>query len=133
MTAVPLIFGRLTAADYEEEVARDPRIDALRAKMQVRENPDFTRDYYDPDKRFIGNAVQIRFTDGTMTERVEISVPIGHRLRRAEGLPLLEQKFRASLSGKLSPDKFAELREICSDGARLQTTEATHFMSLLIH
>jgi 2-methylcitrate dehydratase len=132
MTAVPLVFGRLTAADYEDEVARDPRIDALRAKMQVRENPDFTRDYYDPDKRFIGNAVQVEFKDGSKTERIEVSVPIGHRLRRTEGLPLLEEKFRASLSGRLSKPKFAELCAICGDGAKLKAAEVTHFMALLV-
>jgi 2-methylcitrate dehydratase len=132
MTAVPLIFGRLTAADYEDDVARDPRIDALRAKMQVRENADFTRDYYDSEKRFIGNAVQVEFKNGTKTERVEISVPIGHRLRRAEGLPRLEEKFRTSLAAKLSPSKFAELRDICSDGARFQAVDVTHFMSLIV-
>jgi 2-methylcitrate dehydratase len=132
MTAVPLIFGRLTAADYEDDVASDSRIDALRAKMQVRENPDFTRDYCDPDKRFIGNAVQVEFKDGTKTERVGVSVPIGHRLRRAEGLPLLEEKFRASLAGKLPASRCAELRNICGDGAKLQATEVTHFMSLIV-
>lgn len=132
MTAVPLIFGRLTASDYEDEVARDPRIDALRAKMQVRENPDFTRDYYDPDKRFIGNAVQVEFKDGSKTERIEVSVPIGHRRRRDEGLPLLEEKFRASLSGKLALAPFAQLRDICGDGAKLQATAVEHFMSLLV-
>jgi 2-methylcitrate dehydratase len=132
MTAVPLIFGRLTAADYEDEAARDPRIDALRAKMQVRENPDFTHDYYDPDKRFIGNAVKVQFKDGTKTERVAVSVPIGHRLRRAEGLPLLEEKFQASLSSKLSAPKLAKLLEICGDGVKQQATEVAHFMSLLV-
>jgi 2-methylcitrate dehydratase len=132
MTAVPLIFGRLTAADYEDDVARDPRIDALRAKMQVRENADFTRDYYDPEKRFIGNALQVEFKDGTKTERIEVSVPIGHRLRRAEGLPRSDEKFRASLASKLSPSKFAELGDICSNCAHLFETEVTHFMSLII-
>src|SRR5690606_32395775 len=72
MTAVPLIFGRLTAADYEDDVAADPRIDDLRARMEVRENPAFTRDYYDPDKRYIGNAVQVFFHDGTSTPRVQV-------------------------------------------------------------
>ena len=70
MVAVPLIFGRLTAADYDDAVARDPRIDALRSKMVVHENPGFTSDYFDPDKRYIGNAVQVFFADGTKTARV---------------------------------------------------------------
>jgi 2-methylcitrate dehydratase len=132
MTTVPLIFGRLTAADYEDHVASDPRIDALRAKMRVRENPAFTRDYYDAEKRFIGNAVQVRFKDGTQTDRVEVSVPIGHRLRRAEGLPLLEEKFRASLASKLPAARFTELQQQCSDSARLQATAIDQFMSLLV-
>jgi len=131
MTALPLIFGRLTADDYEDDVACDPRIDALRAKMQVRENTDFTRDYYDPEKRFIGNAVQVVFTDGTRTERVEISVPIGHRLRRAEGLPLLEKKFEASISPKLTPAKYAEFNRICRDARALHATPVDRFMELL--
>jgi 2-methylcitrate dehydratase len=131
MTAVPLIFGRLTADDYTEAVARDPRIDALRAKMRVRENPAFTRDYYDPEKRFIGNAVQVYFTDGTRSERVEVSVPIGHRLRRTEGLPLLEEKFRESVRPKLTPERFAELDRLCHDPPRLHATAVNQFMSLI--
>src|SRR4030081_1194925 len=84
MVAVPLIFGRLTAEDYEDTVARDPRIDALRSKMQVRENAAFTADYYAADKRYIGNALQLFFKDGTSTARVQVDFPIGHRKRRAE-------------------------------------------------
>ena len=131
MTAVPLIFGRLTADDYDDRVASDPRIDALRAKMQVRENTDFTRDYYDPDKRFIGNAVQVRFKDSTQTDRIEVSVPIGHRLRRAEGLPLLEGKFRTSLANKLPAGRLAELQQRCSDIELLNATAVESFMGLL--
>jgi 2-methylcitrate dehydratase len=132
MTAIPLVFGRLTAADYEDDVARDPRIDALRAKMTVRENPDFTRDYYDAEKRYIGNAVQVKFNDGSATERVEVSVPIGHRLRRDEGVPLLVQKFRTSASQRLSSARFDELAALCEDAARLQATPVDDFMALLV-
>src|SRR5215510_8160810 len=89
MVAVPLIFGRLTAADYEDDIADDPRIDALRERTQVRENPTFTREYYDPDKRYIGNAVQIFFRDGSASPPVQVDYPIGHRKRRAEGMPVL--------------------------------------------
>ena len=131
MTAVPLIFGRLTADDYEDDIASDPRIDALRAKMQVRENPGFTRDYYDPQQRFIGNAVQVRFKDGTQTDRIEVSVPIGHRLRRAEGLPLLEQKFRSSLANKMPSARFGELQQLCGDSAALHDADVVGFMGLL--
>jgi 2-methylcitrate dehydratase len=103
MVAVPLIFGRLTAQDYEDAVARDPRIDALRAKMQVRENPTFTQEYYAADKRYIGNAVQVFFNDGTSTARVHVDFPIGHRKRRAEGMPVLVKKFESSVDAYFSP------------------------------
>jgi 2-methylcitrate dehydratase len=103
MVAVPLIFGRLTAEDYEDSVARDPRIDALRATMQVRENPHFTVEYHEPDKRHIGNAVQVFFRDGTSTPRVQVDVPIGHRKRREEGIPLLRRKFEAAVAAHFPP------------------------------
>jgi 2-methylcitrate dehydratase len=131
MTAVPLVFGRLVATDYDDAVAADPRIDALRTKMQVRENADFTRDYYDLDKRYIGNAVQVQFKDGTRTERVELSVPIGHRERRSEGLPLLEKKFVASVRPKLPAEKFAGLERLCRDARQLHETTVNEFMSLV--
>src|SRR5882724_5971768 len=103
MVAVPLIFGRLTAEDYEDTVARDPRIDALRAKMQVRENATFTQDYYAADKRYIGNAIQVFFKDGTSTARVHVDFPIGHRKRRAEGMPVLVKKFESSVDAYFTP------------------------------
>jgi 2-methylcitrate dehydratase len=98
MTAVPLIFGRLTAGDYEDEVASDPRIDALRSVMEVRENATFTSEYYERDKRFIGNAIQVFFRDGTASERIQVDFPIGHRRRRAEGMPVLVKKFESSVA-----------------------------------
>jgi 2-methylcitrate dehydratase len=107
MVAIPLIFGRLTAADYEDAVARDPRIDALRARMQVRENARFTEEYYAPDKRYIGNAVQVFFTDGSHSERLQVDVPLGHRRRRAEGMPVLVRKFQAAVAANF-PAKQAE-------------------------
>src|SRR5216684_1195259 len=97
MVAIPLLFGRLTAEDYEDKVASDPRVDALRAKMEVRENPTFTQEYYAADKRYIGNAVQVFFKDGTSTARVHVDFPIGHRKRRAEGMPVLVKKFESSV------------------------------------
>ena len=97
MVAIPLIFGRLEAADYEDDVASDERIDALRSRMTVVENETFTQDYYEPDKRYIGNAIQIAFRDGSRTERVAIDYPVGHRLRRAEGVPLLLDKYERSV------------------------------------
>ena len=94
MTAVPLIFGRLRAEDYEDDVAADPRIDALRERMQVTENRQFTIDYHDPDKRAIGNSVQVLFRDGSATEKVTVEYPVGHRRRRSEGIPLLLEKIQ---------------------------------------
>ena len=94
MVAIPLIFGHLTAADYEDAVANDPRVDELRNRMVVRENTTFTQEYYAADKRYIGNAVQVFFKDGTATERVHVDVPLGHRKRRAEAMPVLDPKIR---------------------------------------
>ncbi|HUG98929.1 MAG TPA: bifunctional 2-methylcitrate dehydratase/aconitate hydratase [Gammaproteobacteria bacterium] len=132
MTAIPLIFGRLVAADYEDAVAHDPRVDALRDKMTVRENERFTRDYYDPDKRYIGNAVQVFFKDGSSTERVEVEYPIGHRKRRAEGIPVLVRKFEHSLGAKLVERQFAVLKSLCADQQRLEETPVDEFVALLV-
>ncbi len=132
MVAVPLIFGRLTAADYEDDVASDPRIDALRDKMQVRENDVFTKDYFDPDKRYIGNAVQVFFKDGSSTDRIEVHFPIGHRERRAEGIPVLKQKFVDSVSPKLAAGQWEALNALTADRATLRTTAVDDFMALLV-
>ncbi|MBS0432846.1 MAG: bifunctional 2-methylcitrate dehydratase/aconitate hydratase [Proteobacteria bacterium] len=128
MVAVPLIFGRLTADDYTDAVAADPRIDALRAKMTVTENPQFTRDYFDPDKRFIGNAVRVFFKDGTSTERVAIDYPIGHRRRRAEGMPVLKAKFEGAVAGHLPARQAQQLVQLCADGARLEAAPLSEFL-----
>lgn len=97
MVAVPLIFGSLTAESYSDQTAADPRIDALREKMVVRENPEFTEAYFDPDQRAIGNAIQVFFKDGSSTARVSVDFPIGHRRRRGEGIPKLEAKFKDAI------------------------------------
>ena len=132
MVAVALIFGRLTADDYEEAVARDPRIDVLRASMSVRENPQFTRDYYDIERRYIGNAVQVRFTDGSVTERIEISCPAGHRERRVEALPVLRRKFETSVRPWLEADAWARLAAIAADQALFEQTTVDALMDLLV-
>jgi len=132
MVAVPLIFGRLTAADYEDDVARDPRIDALREKMEVRENEQFTRDYFDAEKRYIGNAVQVFFKDGTSTDRIEVHFPIGHRERREEGIPVLMQKFVDSVSPKLKAEQWAALNALSTDRDKLAETTVDDFMALLV-
>jgi 2-methylcitrate dehydratase len=131
MVAIPLLFGRLTARDYEDEVARDPRVDALRAKMQVRENPSFTADYYAPDKRYIGNAVQVFFTDGSSSRRVEVDYPIGHRKRRAEGMPVLMRKFESSVRAQFEDSRARVIVELCSDRARLERMPVDEFLGRL--
>ncbi len=132
MVAVPLIFGRLTAADYEDDVASDPRIDALRDKMEVRENEQYTKDYFDPELRYIGNAVQIFFKDGTSTDRIEVHFPIGHRERRDEGIPVLKQKFVDSVSPKLAAGQWQQLDALCADRDALGKTAVDDFMALLV-
>ncbi|MDE1886676.1 MAG: bifunctional 2-methylcitrate dehydratase/aconitate hydratase [Gammaproteobacteria bacterium] len=132
MTAIPLIFGRLSAKDYEDQVAADARIDALRARMEVRENPQFTKDYYDPAKRYIGNAVQVFFKDGSKTERVAVDFPIGHRKRRAEGIPVLVKKFEQAIAGRLPVKQCEALKVLCADQKKLEATPVTEFMKLWV-
>jgi 2-methylcitrate dehydratase len=132
MVAVPLIQGRLTAADYEDTVAADPRIDALRARMQVVEEPSFTRDYYDAAKRYIGNAVQVFFRDGRSTRRVAVDYPIGHRLRRAEGLPLLKRKFQASVGGHFPAAQAERILRLFEDRAALESSAVSDMMAAMV-
>jgi 2-methylcitrate dehydratase len=130
MVAVPLIFGRLSAADYEDGVAQDPRIDALRDKMSVEVDERYTREYLEADKRSIANAVQIFYKDGTKSKKVEVEYPIGHRRRRDEGIPLLIEKFKRNLARKISPKNIAKISEICADGARLESMAFNEFSDL---
>jgi 2-methylcitrate dehydratase len=127
---VPLIFGRLTAEDYNDDVAADPRIDALRDKMVVTENPQFTKDYFDPDKRYIGNSVQVFFKDGSSTEKVSIDYPIGHRKRRAEGIPVLLKKFEAAMRGHLPSNRVKAILEATADPAKLDAMPIQAFLGL---
>jgi 2-methylcitrate dehydratase len=132
MVAVPLIFGRLTADDYEDDVARDPRIDALRAKMVVTENRDFSRDYLDPDKRAIGNALQVFFEDGSRSARVAIDYPVGHRRRRAEGIPLLLAKFKDNLATRFDAAQIARIEDACTDQTKLEALPVDDFVALWV-
>jgi 2-methylcitrate dehydratase len=132
MVAVPLVHGRLTAADYEDEIARDPRIDALRARMEVHENTQFTADYYSPDKRYIGNAIQVFFRDGSSSERVHADTPIGHRRRRAEGYPVLVGKFRGSLPPVFPHSQCARIEALFADPERLDAMAVDDFMAHLV-
>src|SRR6186713_2676732 len=131
MVAVPLIFGRLTAADYEDAVATDPRIDLLRGKMEVRENTTFTEEYYAADKRYIGNAVQVFFRDGSSTERAHFDFPVGHRKRRAEGIPLLIQKFEASVAAHYPPKQTESLKALFGR-QELDAMPVNEFMAALV-
>ncbi|HEY6871706.1 MAG TPA: bifunctional 2-methylcitrate dehydratase/aconitate hydratase [Geobacteraceae bacterium] len=132
MTAVGLIFGALTADHYGDAVAADPRIDTLRDKMEVVEEPRYSRDYLDPDKRSIANAVQVFFTDGSCTERVEVEYPIGHRRRRHEALPLLVDKCRQNLTVRLPADRAEAIIARCLDRERLAAMPVNGFMEMLV-
>ena len=132
MVAIPLIFGRLTAADYEDNIAADERVDDLRKKMTVNENKSFTEDYFNPDKRYIGNSIQVFFKDGSSTDCVSIDFPIGHRERRAEGIPVLQKKFENSVKHKLHEKQWNTLSEIYTDSSLFNKTSVDFFMSLLV-
>ena len=132
MTAVGLIFGNLTAADYEDRVAADPRIDALRSRMTVVEDKQFSRDYLDPESRSIANAVQVFFKDGTWTNRVEVRFPIGHRRRRAEGIPLLVQKADAAFGGHFGRVRTSAIMELFNNRAKLEATPVQDFVTLFV-
>lgn len=131
MVAVPLIFGRLTADDYTDAVAADPRIDALRARMVVTEEPQWSHDYLDPSKRSIANAVQVFFKDGTSSERVAVEYPIGHRTRRGEGIPQLQKKFALALADHYPARRADQIATVCLDQHRLDITPVNEFMDLL--
>ena len=132
MVAIPLIFGRLTAEDYEDAVANDVRVDRLRSKMQVRENTTFTEEYYAAEKRFIGNAVQIFFRDGSSTERVAVDYPIGHRKRRAEGMPVLVKKFETSVAAHFAPKQTEAIKALFANRAKLEQMPVSEFMACLV-
>jgi 2-methylcitrate dehydratase len=132
MVAIPLLFGRLTASDYEDQIANDPRVDALRAKMQVKENPTFTKEYYDAEKRFIGNAVQVFFKDGSESARVAVDFPIGHRKRRAEGTPVLVKKFKASVAAHFGPKQTDLIEKAFADHAALAAMSVSDLMAKLV-
>ena len=132
MVAIPLIFGRLTAEDYEDKVANDPRVDALRSKMEVRENTTFTQDYYASDKRYIGNAIQVFFRDGSSTSRVHVDFPIGHRKRREEGMPVLVKKFESSVAAYFKEKQSAQIQAAFADAGKLDAMPVNELMATLV-
>jgi 2-methylcitrate dehydratase len=131
MVAVPLIFGHLKASDYEDSFAADPRIDALREKMVCSEEPAFTADYHDPERRSIANSLTITLSDGsTFTETVEY--PLGHRRRRSEGIPLLEAKFRRNLARRFSPEQQQAILQVSLDQQTLEAMPVQEYVDLYV-
>lgn len=131
MVAIGLLFGRLTADDFEDERAADPRIDALREVMVVEEDPQFTLDYYDENKRAISNAIQVYFKDGTHTDKIVVEYPLGHKRRRAEGIPALLEKFKSNLLSAFPPLKTEEIYDLCMDKKKIETMPVHHFMEIV--
>jgi 2-methylcitrate dehydratase len=131
MVAIPLIFGRLTAADYEDGVASDPRIDALREKITCVEEPQFTRDYHDPEKRSIANALRVELVSGEVLEEA-VEYPIGHRRRREEGLPLLEAKFRTNLARRFPEAQHERILEVSLDAKLLDAMPVNEYVDLYL-
>jgi 2-methylcitrate dehydratase len=129
MVAIPLLFGRLTASDYEDWIASDPRIDALRAKMECVEVPAFTRNYHDPEKRSIANALRIELNDGTVLEET-VEYPIGHRRRREAGIPLLIEKFKTNLRRSFTEERQQEILDASLDRERLESMPVHEYVDL---
>ncbi len=132
MVAVPLLFGRLTAGDYEDSIAKDPRIDALRAKMVCVEDKKFSKDYHAPDKRSIANALTVEFKDGTKLKEVVCEYPIGHKRRRKEGMPVLVEKFKTNLARRFPAKQQKAILELCLDQKRLEQTPVHEFVDLMV-
>jgi 2-methylcitrate dehydratase len=131
MVAVPLLFGRLTAADYEDSVASDPRIDGLRAKIECVEEPRFTADYHDPEKRSIASTLRMELNDGTVLEET-VEYPIGHRRRREEGMPLLMEKFKTNLRRRFDDAQQKRILDVSLDGERLEKMAVNEYVDLYV-
>jgi 2-methylcitrate dehydratase len=132
MVAVPLLFGRLTAADYEDSVAGDARIDALRERIECREDPAFTQDYHDPEKRSIANALTVTMKDGTMLPEIVVEYPIGHRRRRTDGIPLLIEKFRTNLARRFAAQQQQAILDVSMDRQRLEALPVSAYVDLYV-
>jgi len=132
MAAIGLLKGNLTAQDYEDAVEADPRIDAIRAKMICVEKAEYTKDYHDPEKRSIANAIQVFFKDGTSSDNIAVEYPIGHRRRRGEGIPELVKKFKVNLARKFDSTKQADILALCLDQAKLEATPVNVFVDMLV-
>ena len=132
MIAVPLIFGRLTAADYEDDVAADPRVDRLREKMSTVEDKQFSKDYLDPEKRSIPNALTVEFNDGSALPEVVVEYPIGHKRRRKEGIPHLVEKFERNLARRFPKQQQKAILDLCMDQKRLEETPVDKFVDMMV-
>ena len=132
MVAVPMIFGRLTASDYEDNVAADPRIDKLRDKMVCVEDKQFTRDYHDPSKRSIANGITVEFKDGSRLKEVVVEYPIGHKRRRKEGMPVLVEKFKTNLARRFPPKQQKAVLELCLDPKKLAAAPVNEFVDMMV-
>jgi 2-methylcitrate dehydratase len=132
MVAVPLIYGRLTAQDYEDEIAHDPRIDVLRDKMVCVEDPQFTKDYHDPEKRSIANGMTVEFNDGSKLAEVVVEYPIGHKRRRADGIPLLEAKFKTNLARSFPKKQQDAILAVSLDQAKLEAMAVNEYVDMYV-
>ncbi|NBS57457.1 MAG: bifunctional 2-methylcitrate dehydratase/aconitate hydratase [Betaproteobacteria bacterium] len=132
MVAVPILFGRLTAGDYEDSVAKDPRIDVLRDKIDCVEDTRYTKDYHDPQKRSIANALTVEFKDGTKMKEIVCEYPIGHKRRRKEGMPVLVEKFRTNLARRFPAKQQKAILDLCLDAKKLQNTPVNEFVDLFV-
>ena len=133
MVAVPLIFGRLTARDYEDDIASDPAIDALREKIVCLEDPAFTVDYHDPSKRSIANALTVEFKDGSKFDEVVVEYPIGHARRRTDGIPLLIEKFKINLARIFSADQQKKILDVSMDYKKLSQMAVNEYVDLYVN
>ena len=132
MVAVPIIFGRLTASDYEDKIASDKRIDTLRDKIICVEDPKFTKDYHDPAKRSIANALTVEFTDGKVMKEIVVEYPIGHKRRRKEGMPVLMAKFKTNLARVFAEKQRGAIWDLCTDSKRLDATPVNEFVDMMV-
>jgi aconitate hydratase 2/2-methylisocitrate dehydratase/2-methylcitrate dehydratase len=132
MATIGLLKGNLTAKDYENDVASDPRIDAIRAKMACVEKAEYSADYLNPEKRSIANAIQVFFKDGSSSDNIVVEYPIGHRRRRGQGIPELVKKFQVNLARRFDAKKQADILALCLDQAKLEATPVNVFVDMLV-
>jgi 2-methylcitrate dehydratase len=132
MVAVPILFGHLTAGDYEDFVAKDPRIDRLRDKIVCVEDPQFTKDYHDPAKRSIANGLTVELNDGKKMPEILVEYPIGHKRRRKEGMPILVQKFELNLSRIFAEKQRTRILDLTLNQKQLEATPVHEFVDMMV-